>query len=144
MGLLTLVLAYVGVSQGSMANIIYSPESIPKQSKIDIQVDLIAIIEERMTVHKDYLNPSLTLSEFASLCKIPTRTVSQQINHGLNTTFHDFINQYRVSEVKRKLNSSERNKYTLESIAYDSGFNSKATFNRIFKKFTGVSPSKYT
>ncbi len=143
MGLLTLILAYIGVSQTNMSHIHFEKEEKQVVKKIEVQADLLEMIKERMTLHKDYLNPSLTLSEFAGLCKIPSRKVSEQINHGLNATFHDFVNKYRVEEVKEKLTSVDRERFTLESIAYDCGFNSKATFNRIFKKYTGVSPSNY-
>ena len=57
--------------------------------------------------------------------------------------FNDFINKYRVIEVKEKLANSANSHLTIMSLAYDAGFNSKATFNRAFKKHTGENPSKY-
>jgi AraC-like DNA-binding protein len=57
--------------------------------------------------------------------------------------FNDFINSHRVAEVKRRLEGNEAATVTIMSIAYDAGFNSKATFNRAFKKFTGGNPKDY-
>ena len=56
--------------------------------------------------------------------------------------FSDYINAYRVSEVKELVNKPENKSYTLLSIAYDAGFNSKSSFNRAVKKHLGVSPSE--
>ncbi|MCA6447833.1 MAG: AraC family transcriptional regulator, partial [Chitinophagaceae bacterium] len=57
--------------------------------------------------------------------------------------FNDFINRYRVEEVKKQLQNPKNASLTIMSLAYDAGFNSKATFNRAFKKHTGENPSKY-
>lgn len=97
-----------------------------------------------MDHNSDFLNPTLTLKEFAANCGSPARVISEHLNQGLGKNFHDFVNEYRVEAVKIKLKSKVQDNFTLESIAYDSGFNSKATFNRIFKKFTGLSPSKWS
>ena len=69
--------------------------------------------------------------------------LSEVINVGAEKNFNDFVNHYRVEEVKRKLQQGEGEKYSLLAIALDCGFNSKATFNRVFKKLTGQSPSDY-
>lgn len=144
MGFLTLVLAYAGISQKNLSDVIYNKtEAGIDKSKVEIDPEILEKIAAQMKENKAYLNPSLTLKEFSQICKIPSRTISEHINHGLNKSFHDFVNEYRVNEVISKLNSIDRSLFTLESIAYDCGFNSKATFNRIFKKFTGTSPSSY-
>jgi AraC-like DNA-binding protein len=140
LGLMTFVLAMGGLSQSKSKEVSYSPEPL---RKIELQEEKLQIIKARMDDHQDYLNPTLTLKEFANSCNLPSRTISEHLNQGLNKTFHDFVNEYRVEAVKKKLSTDEKNKYTLESIAYDCGFNSKATFNRIFKKFTGVTPGNY-
>jgi AraC-like DNA-binding protein len=65
------------------------------------------------------------------------------INQGFQLNFNDFINQYRIEAVKDKLKAGEQKTQTLLGIAYDCGFNSKATFNRAFKKVTGLSPKQW-
>ncbi|WP_232817803.1 helix-turn-helix domain-containing protein [Winogradskyella tangerina] len=88
-------------------------------------------------------NPRLTLSDVAQELNITTKTVSSAVNSGFNMNFNDFINHYRIEAVKDKLNKGEHNSTTLLGIALDSGFNSKATFNRAFKKSTSLSPKDY-
>jgi AraC-like DNA-binding protein len=65
------------------------------------------------------------------------------INQGFRLNFNDLINQYRIEAVKQKLKAGEQKTQTLLGIAYDCGFNSKATFNRAFKKATGQSPKEW-
>ena len=145
LGILTLVLAFGSFIQKNLEHINFEVQLDKSQIKKAIEIDskILQKIEHRMDVSRDFLNPTLTLKEFSNACGLPSRTVSQHINHGLNKSFQDFVNEYRVEEVKTKLLSSDREIYTLETIAYDCGFNSKATFNRIFKKFTGSTPNTY-
>jgi AraC-like DNA-binding protein len=94
-------------------------------------------------VEKIYKNPKLTLSEVSKLLETNTKTVSNTINSGFEMNFNDFINHYRIEAVKEKLKKGEHKTSTLLGIAFDCGFNSKATFNRAFKKSTTVSPKDY-
>jgi len=96
-----------------------------------------------METEKPYLNGDLTLQELAGRCDISVHHLSEIINSKLNQSYYDFVNKYRVDEFKRKLNQQENNRFTLLSIAYDCGFNSKTSFNTIFKKFTDTTPSEY-
>lgn len=96
-----------------------------------------------ITQDKIYENPKLTLSEVANILETNTKTISSVINTGFKMNFNDFINHYRIEAVKRKLNSGEHHHTTLLGIAFDCGFNSKATFNRAFKKSTTISPKDY-
>jgi len=92
---------------------------------------------------KLYLEESLTLGDLAEELAISTKKLSELLNQHLNTNFYNFINNYRVNEVIARLATEESDKYTLLAIAYDCGFQSKASFNRIFKQKTGQSPSEY-
>jgi AraC-like DNA-binding protein len=96
-----------------------------------------------MEADKPYLNSDLTLQELAGKLSISTHNLSEIINTRLNRNFYDFINGYRVEEVKRRLADTESEKYSLLAIAFDSGFNSKSAFNTIFKKHTNTTPSQY-
>ena len=71
------------------------------------------------------------------------RSLSAVINQGFGKNFNDYINDYRVDAFIEKLKNGEQEAQTLLSLAYDAGFNSKATFNRAFKKTTGVSPKDW-
>ncbi len=100
-------------------------------------------IEAYFSQEKPYLNPDLTLPQLAKALKMGTNELSQALNGGFGLNFNDFINKYRVEEVKNNMLDPQNGHLSLLAIAYDSGFNSKATFNRVFKKFTAVSPSQY-
>lgn len=96
-----------------------------------------------MVSEKPYLNPNLTLQQLASELGISTHYLSQIINEKFNLNFFDFINQFRVEEFKVKIGDPKFENYSFLGIAFDCGFNSKSAFNRIFKKFTNLTPSQY-
>jgi len=100
---------------------------------------VIALLEN----DKLHLNESLNLTEMANNVGITDKKLSELLNRHLNTNFYNLVNEYRVREVKARLKTMDSDKYTLLAIAYDSGFQSKASFNRIFKQKTGVSPADY-
>lgn len=97
-------------------------------------------LESWMQTEKPFLDPNLTLGELSRQLGTNTTMLSRVINQGFQQNFNDFINAYRVEAVKQRLEQGDHKQRTLLSIALDSGFNSKATFNRAFKKFTGKSP----
>ncbi len=92
---------------------------------------------------KPYLESELTIQSLSRKTQIPPRYLSQILNKNLSQNFYDFINQYRTEEVKQRLLLPEYNHYTILGIAYDVGFNSKSTFNSVFKKNTETTPSQY-
>lgn len=96
-----------------------------------------------METGKLFLNPRLTLEELADHVNLPPRLVSSVINRCINQTFHEFVNRYRVEEAKRILREQAHEELPVLDVAALAGFNSKATFNRFFKKFAGVTPSQY-
>ena len=90
-----------------------------------------------------YEDPELSLTQLAKQLKTNPSLLSKIVNQGFQLNFNDFINKYRVQAVTEKLKAGEQKTQTLLGIAYDCGFNSKATFNRAFKKATGVSPKEW-
>lgn len=100
-------------------------------------------IEHLIQSEKLYQNPELTLTEVAKKLKTNTSIISKVINQGFAMNFNDYINNYRVEAVKTMLLNGNHKKTTLLGIAFDCGFNSKATFNRAFKKNTSISPKEY-
>ena len=116
-------------------------ESSPSEEK-DIQEwkEKISILISGKRVFE---NPRLTLSDVAKELETTTKTISSAVNSGFQMNFNDFINHHRIEAVKEKLKKGEHETTTLLGIAYDCGFNSKATFNRAFKKSTLVSPKDY-
>ncbi|NNT71965.1 helix-turn-helix transcriptional regulator [Flavobacterium sp. IMCC34852] len=100
-------------------------------------------IETLITGEKLYQNPELTLTDLAKKLNTNASVISKAVNQGFRVNFNDFINQYRIDAVKKAFEAGEHKKSTLLGIAFDCGFNSKATFNRAFKKNTGLSPKEF-
>lgn len=96
-----------------------------------------------MDSQRPYIRQKLTLDELAEALGWPDFQVSETIRDGLRLNFHDFVNGYRVAEVKRLLADPNNKTVSLLSIAFDAGFNSKTAFNSAFKKVTGMPPSVY-
>ena len=100
-------------------------------------------IKQYMGAEKPYLSPSLTLNELAKKLSLPPHCISQVINRCLNQNFYIFVNSYRIEESKRMLLETAEKKRTVLEILYETGFNSKSTFNQVFKKQTGMTPTQY-
>ncbi len=96
-----------------------------------------------MKEEKPYLNGKLSLNEVASHLDISINHLSQVVNGHLGISFFNFVNKYRIDEMKSKLSNPENKQFTLMAIACDCGFNSKSSFNKIFKNTTGCTPSEY-
>ncbi|WP_257957578.1 ABC transporter permease [Parapedobacter tibetensis] len=90
-----------------------------------------------------YRDPELSLSSLAEKLELGSHELSRIINTVLKKSFNDFINEYRVADVVRRMQDPTYNHITLLGIAFESGFNSKTTFNRTFKQMTGKSPAEY-
>lgn len=110
------------------------------RDKID---ELAARIIALMETEKLYQETELTLQDLADKLASPTHQVSQAINEGLKKNFYDLVNSYRVAEAKRLLLEPGNRNYTILSVGFEAGFNSKTTFNTVFKKFTGLTPSEF-
>jgi AraC-like DNA-binding protein len=103
----------------------------------------IQLLKSLMEVDKVYLNPELNLSDLAEKANISRAQLSEIINAGFQKNFNDFINMYRVNAFKKMIKEDKHKQLSLLGIAQECGFNSKATFNRVFKKLTNSSPSEY-
>lgn len=118
-------------------------ELIENQEKIEKYRPMIQKLELYFQTEKPYLNPEMTLTLLAEKMGYSRNVLSDLINSGMNDNFYNLINRYRVEQVKEFLNDPKRKNYTILANALDAGFASKATFNSIFKKFTGLTPSNY-
>lgn len=97
-----------------------------------------------MTEQQPWLEPELTLTELAHRLRLPPGLLSKVINTGCGQNFNDFVNAYRVREAQRLLADPRFAHYSLVGVALESGFNSRSTFNRVFKKVVGQAPSEFT
>ncbi|MCG6187264.1 helix-turn-helix domain-containing protein [Maribellus maritimus] len=96
-----------------------------------------------LTSKKPYLNPEFNLQMMVEDLNISRHKLSQVINRSQNKNFYKLMNEYRIREVKEKLENKEYKNLTVLGIAFECGFNSKTTFNRIFKEETGMTPTNY-
>jgi AraC-like DNA-binding protein len=100
-------------------------------------------IEHILEEQRLFEDEELTLTQLSKHLSSNPSFISKVINEGFGKNFNDFINGYRVGAVMGKLQAGEHKTQTLQALAFDCGFNSKATFNRAFKKHTGLSPSEW-
>jgi AraC-like DNA-binding protein len=118
-----------------------------KYEKSGISEEEGALLLERlkrvMRERRPYIDSELTLSKLSSLLSTSNHRLSQLLNQGLRTSFYDYINRYRIEEVKRRLADRGSPGPCILDIALECGFNSKSTFNKIFKQHTSLSPSQF-
>lgn len=103
----------------------------------------LRLLLNHMETARPYLDSDLSRDDIARTFSISAHNVSQIINEELEVNFYEFINRYRVEEVKRKLGAGEQAQKTLLAIAFEAGFTSKSSFNRVFKQHTGMTPTQY-
>ncbi|MEZ0454157.1 helix-turn-helix domain-containing protein [Sphingobacterium thalpophilum] len=96
-----------------------------------------------MKEQKCYQDPELTLGDLAKILEVHPVILSQVINSREQKSFYDYVNTYRVETFKELLLRPDSRQYTMLSLAFECGFNSKTSFNRNFKKITQMSPSAY-
>ena len=92
---------------------------------------------------KPYLDPQISLSDLSEMLSVPPKHLSQVINQSFNKSFFDFINAYRIKEVRQILKESGDDKLTVLEVMFQAGFNSKSSFNTAFKKETGQTPTEF-
>jgi AraC-like DNA-binding protein len=139
-------LSFKGILQRDIFNTIPARKTVsatsvymttkPDQQQVD---RLMAYMQEE----KPYLDSELTLSTFSKSLGMNRNQLSRLINDHIGENFYDFVNKYRVEEVKRLMADSGTKNLNLLGIALEAGFKSKSTFNAIFKRFTGLTPTEY-
>ncbi|WP_426295612.1 helix-turn-helix domain-containing protein [Dyadobacter endophyticus] len=117
----------------------YAKSSLTGQVSGDIAERLKALMHSQ----KPYLNNNLTLSDLAAQLNIPRHQLSQVINTVFGVNFFEFINQYRLQEFKKQVLDPSNDHLSILGVALECGFNSKATFNQVFKKLEGITPSDF-
>lgn len=114
--------------------------SLPKKKLND---DLFNQIERLIEKQKLYTNPKVSLELIANKVEISPNYLSQLINNHSDQNFTNFINNKRIALAKEFLINTEFDKYTIQSVALETGFNSKSSFYASFKKITNQTPTQY-
>ena len=152
--LLLFYLCYNGIRQYSIADLNFgNPNAIHKPTYIekyqssnldDLSIDkhfqqIVQLFDEENV----FLEPQLKIDDIAKTLDISVHKVSQVINSKSNNNFYDFVNRYRVEHFKKLLSDPKHRKFTILSLGIESGFNSKASMNRVFKNYEGKSPKDF-
>lgn len=129
------------VLPGNLSGLAADPVPAPEPAAVNEAA--LARIRQALEEERLYLNPTLTLAELSTHTGLAPRLISFTVNQGFGRSFNDVVNGYRVEEVKRRLAAPDARRFTLLGLALECGFNSKTTFNRIFKQFTGQAPREW-
>jgi len=132
-------------SQRWMENKAAAPPKPNVYSKLDEAEikDCTDMLDRLMREEKLYLHETLSLRTLASRLQKDPNLISYILNQRLHRSFYDYVNAYRVEAVKLKMTDPAYGHFKITEIAYECGFNSKTTFNRVFKQMTGKSPSEF-
>ena len=137
------------VSPVETAQLVFSPVAQQSETTPPLVLPSPEVLESRdklvayMNAERPYLDPDLSLADLARRLKTTPVLLSQVVNTGVGKNFNDFVNEYRVDEFKQQAQNPANAHLSLLGIALDCGFNSKATFNRAFRKFTGTAPGEF-
>jgi len=151
----TFIVMFFGINQSVIYNFKSSvdeeeeddDESVEKYKRSALDDQKIEEINKKVWDYlkskKPYLNPEFSFQMMVDDLGISRQYLSQVINAGQKKNFYKLINEFRIEEVKEKLTDKKYEKYTILGIAFECGFNSKTSFNRIFKEETGLTPTAY-
>jgi AraC-like DNA-binding protein len=136
-------IGYNGIKQSAIVSIAIEDETAPiKHTETVNDNEQVYFNRIKHLVEEEhlYLNPKLSIKDIAEKLKTNVNYVSKAINSKTDSNFFEFINQYRVKEFERLVILPQKANFTLLAIALECGFNSKASFNRIIKDVTGLTP----
>lgn len=143
-------LAVLVVTGATGAFLFYKKKSKAKKSSsggfvidADKADEIIKKVTYLFDVEKVFRKEDISLRSLSEELSIPSHQLSWIINKKMNITFSGLLNSYRVEDVKKRLSSSEDADKNILDIAFDAGFNTKTSFNRVFKKLTRMTPSQY-
>ena len=145
-GVLLAVLVFSVFFSSSLLRQVYAPASILQKSlqstrkQTEIDRDQIEKIKQEMGEKQYYLDEELSLRQLADYLELKPIELTELIKQSEYENFYDFVNSYRVDQVKEQLKKSNDQ---IIQLAYQNGFKSKSTFNKIFKEKTGFTPKAY-
>lgn len=139
----TTFIYWIGYMGFTKPKLFFNAFSSKIQTSTNTQQNLIAQKIQDALDKELYVNPNLTLGQFAAEIDTSPKELSKYINEVHQMNFSEFLSFYRVEKVKELLASPDSQKFTFVTLAKDAGFSSKSSFNSSFKKITGMTPSAY-
>ncbi len=137
------ILYWLSISGFRQGQTITISGALSKEHKDHKPTSILLKLNQLMTQEHAYRNSDLNLSDLSKAANVSERAVSEAINQELGKNFYQFVNEYRIDEVKARLKDPNCQHLKIISLALDAGFNSKASFNRVFKQYTGNTPQQY-
>jgi AraC-like DNA-binding protein len=145
--LLTYILGFYGLKQQAIfkkngndnGNEKYKRSRLQDKYKLQVKQKLI----EWFDAERPYLDSELNVGKVAENLKISRHELTEVLNTVVNKNFYQFVNEYRVVEVKKMLSNPRKKNISIEAIGFDCGFNSKSTFFSVFKSITGMTPAQF-
>ncbi len=111
-------------------------------SELESLEEIAEKLQIAMKVDLTFKDPELTVTSLAEKLSIKSYLLTKTLNEVLHKSFTDYVNEFRVAEVDKLVNDPSNDKFTLLSLAYEAGFNSKSSFNRAVQKHLGIAPSQ--
>lgn len=142
LGLATCFVAWISLDQRYLPPPLPAPPPAARELSPEAR-RVLDLLPDFMRRKRPFLDPDLSLGDLAEAMDSSRNVLSLAFNVGLERSFYDYINEFRVGEVIRLMADPERKNHKILALALDAGFNSKTTFNELFKKATGQTPSAY-
>jgi len=147
---LTVVLGFYGIRQDEIykrKETKYNKETDSRYTKSKLTTNQKQEIESLLLSYfrkeKPFLNPELNMQLLSEKLNIPKYQITEVLNTIIGKNFFQFVNEFRVKEVKQRLSSTNNDIFSIEAIAYDCGFSSKSSFFSVFKNLTGQTPMQF-
>jgi len=143
---LAVLIYWIGL-RGYLFTRSHTQVSAPRKRPVAMPSDALESVSKALTTAMEadqlYLDPELTVDKVARHLQLTPKTVSLVLNQHLNKSFNTFVNEYRIASFKQRLKAPGSTHLTLTGLAFESGFNSQATFQRVFRQLTGLSPKEF-
>ncbi len=139
----TLFVYWIGFVGYTKSNLLSFKPLVKETRDPSINPEIQKALEKAMRDDKLFTNPKLTSQQLATHLNIPTNEITKYVNDQLGYNFSQYLNRYRTEEAMRLMKTELTDKYKLEALAHEAGFNSKSSFYKIFKDQTGQTPAAY-
>ena len=140
----TIYIYYIGLIGYTKSNFLFKSYELKEDKKEEILQDQLEMqLNHLLRTEEVYTKKDLKVQDLADILEVTAKELSVHIHQTHQMSFNDYINSFRVEKVKKLIVSPDKDKYTMQAIAEMAGFSSKSSFNAVFKKVTGITPSKF-